>query len=75
MMEFCFEDAPLDLTSALLPAKTKLNHGLLTHTHIHAGVQRRDFQSEGFEAVFLPALLPIKMSLYATRNVRYICWM
>lgn len=32
---------PLDLASGLLPAKTKLNFGLLTHLHVHAGAQKR----------------------------------
>lgn len=31
---------PLDLASRLLPAKTRLNLGLLTHIHLHAGSQK-----------------------------------
>ena len=32
---------PLDLASALLPWRTRLNFGLLTHIHIHASAQKR----------------------------------
>jgi hypothetical protein len=32
---------PLDLASKLLPWRTRLNFGLLSHLHLHAGAQRR----------------------------------
>ncbi|MGD8633551.1 MAG: hypothetical protein PVF85_08295 [Anaerolineales bacterium] len=32
---------PIDLASRLLPLKTRLNPGLLTHIHLHAASQRR----------------------------------
>jgi hypothetical protein len=32
---------PLDLTSRLLPTRTRFNFGLLTHIHLHAGAQKR----------------------------------
>lgn len=32
---------PLDLASRLLPLRTRLNFGLLTHIHLHAGAQAR----------------------------------
>ena len=32
---------PLDLGSALLPARTKINFGLMTHIHLHAKAQKR----------------------------------
>ena len=32
---------PLDLASRLLPARTKLSFGLLTHIHLHAGSQKK----------------------------------
>jgi hypothetical protein len=35
------DGVPLDLASGLLPARTKLNFGLLTHIHLHAGAQKR----------------------------------
>lgn len=41
MMRFHIDGIPLDLTSKLLPASTKLNFGLATHIHIHAQSQKR----------------------------------
>lgn len=45
------DGVPLDLASALLPRRTRLNFGLLTHIHIHAGAQKRyageDVKSRG----------------------------
>ena len=35
------DGVPLDLASGLLPSKTRLNFGLLTHLHLHAGAQKR----------------------------------
>ncbi|MGZ9235121.1 MAG: SAM-dependent methyltransferase [Anaerolineales bacterium] len=35
------DGVPLDLASELLPAGTRLNFGLLTHIHLHAGAQKR----------------------------------
>jgi ribosomal protein L11 methylase PrmA len=35
------EGIPLDLTSRLLPWRTRFNFGLLSHIHLHAGAQRR----------------------------------
>ena len=32
---------PLDLAVALLPGRSRLNFGLLSHLHLHAGAQRR----------------------------------
>lgn len=32
---------PLDLAAAMLPGRTRLNFGLLTHLHLHAGAQKR----------------------------------
>ncbi|MFN8414005.1 MAG: hypothetical protein U0Z26_16615 [Anaerolineales bacterium] len=41
LLRVYIDGVPLDLASALLPFKTKLNFGLLTHIHIHAGSQKR----------------------------------
>jgi hypothetical protein len=41
LLRVYIDGVPLDLASDLLPAKTKLNFGLLTHIHIHAGAQKR----------------------------------
>jgi ribosomal protein L11 methylase PrmA len=32
---------PLDLAASLLPGRSRLNFGLLSHLHLHAGAQRR----------------------------------
>ncbi len=37
---------PLDLASRLLPLRTRLNFGLLTHIHVHAGAQMRYSRAE-----------------------------
>ncbi len=41
LLRVYIDGVPLDLASELLPAKTKLNFGLLTHIHIHAGAQKK----------------------------------
>ena len=41
LLRVYIDGVPLDLASELLPFKTKLNFGLLTHIHIHAGSQKR----------------------------------
>lgn len=41
LLRVYIDGVPLDLASSLLPFKTKLNFGLLTHIHIHAGSQKR----------------------------------
>jgi hypothetical protein len=41
LLRVYIDGVPLDLASGLLPAKTKLNFGLLTHAHIHAGAQKK----------------------------------
>src|SRR5919109_628256 len=35
------DGVPLDLASELLPGKTRLNFGLLTHIHLHASAQKK----------------------------------
>jgi len=41
LLRIYIDGIPLDLASALLPGKTRLNFGLLTHLHLHAAAQRR----------------------------------
>ena len=41
LLRVYIDGVPLDLAGSLLPLKTKLNFGLLTHIHIHAGAQKR----------------------------------
>ncbi len=41
LLRVYIDGVPLDLASRLLPWQTKINFGLLTHIHIHAGAQKR----------------------------------
>lgn len=41
LLRIYIDGVPLDLASGLLPSKTRLNFGLLTHIHLHAGAQKR----------------------------------
>jgi hypothetical protein len=40
------DGVPLDLAARLLPGRTRLNIGLLSHIHLHAGAQRRYAENE-----------------------------
>jgi len=46
LMRVHIDGIPLDLASKLLPVSTRLNFGLLTHIHIHAGAQKRYADTE-----------------------------
>jgi hypothetical protein len=41
LLRVYIDGIPLDLASGLLPGKTRLHFGLLTHIHLHAGAQKR----------------------------------
>ena len=41
LLRVYIDGLPIDLASELLPAKTRLNFGLLTHIHLHASAQKR----------------------------------
>lgn len=41
MLREFIDGIPLDLATHLLPGRTRLNLGLLSHIHLHAGAQRR----------------------------------
>jgi len=41
LLRVYIDGVPLDLASRLLPGRTRLNFGLLTHIHIHAQAQQR----------------------------------
>jgi hypothetical protein len=41
LLRVYIDGIPLDLASRLLPRKTRLNFGLLSHIHAHASVQKR----------------------------------
>ncbi|MGE5251338.1 MAG: SAM-dependent methyltransferase [Bacteroidota bacterium] len=67
---------PLDLASRLLPAGTRLNFGLLTHIHLHAGAQKRYAAGIGPAdrrgSISRDGLLGLIESLEAT--VRKLAW-
>ena len=41
LLRVYIDGVPLDLASELLPWRTRLNFGLLTHIHLHAGAQKK----------------------------------
>jgi hypothetical protein len=41
LLRIYIDGIPLDLASTLLPIKTRLNFGILTHLHLHAAAQKR----------------------------------
>src|SRR6185436_4668831 len=41
LLRVYIDGVPLDLVSELLPTRTRLNFGLLTHIHLHAGAQKK----------------------------------
>jgi hypothetical protein len=41
LLRVFIDGIPLDLASRLLPIQSRLNLGLLTHLHLHAGAQKR----------------------------------
>ena len=41
LLQVAIDGVPLDLASRLLPWRTHLNFGLLSHIHLHAGAQKR----------------------------------
>ncbi|MEP6896043.1 MAG: SAM-dependent methyltransferase [Chloroflexota bacterium] len=41
LLRVYIDGVSLDLASGLLPTKTRLNFGLLTHIHLHAGAQKK----------------------------------
>jgi hypothetical protein len=49
MLRDFLEGIPLDLAVSLLPGRTRLNFGLLTHLRMHAGAQRRAAKAGSFD--------------------------
>ncbi len=41
LLRVYIDGIPLDLAASLLPGRTRLNLGLLSHIHLHAGAQKR----------------------------------
>lgn len=77
LMRVHIDGIPLDLASQLLPVSTRLNLGLLTHIHIHAGAQKRYADTEisktkGRLRMSKQALISLIDSLQAT--VKKLKW-
>ena len=74
LMRIYIDGIPLDLASHLLPARTYFNFGLLTHLHIHAGIQKkyadRAIQSDSVSTSHMSkeAMLALVDSLQAVIN-------
>jgi ribosomal protein L11 methylase PrmA len=72
-MRVYIDGVPLDLASRLLPARTRLNFGLLTHIHLHAGAEKRFAgESVGQAKISRDAMVGLIESLEAT--VRKLSW-
>ncbi|HLF73774.1 MAG TPA: hypothetical protein VI524_05490 [Anaerolineales bacterium] len=76
LLRVYIDGVPLDLASRLLPWKTRLNFGLLTHIHLHAGAQKKyageEVKSRGAGAFGRQAMTGLIDSLDAT--VRKLDW-
>jgi len=67
------DGVPIDLVSRLLPAATRLNFGLLTHIHLHAGAEKRFAgESVGQAKMSRNALVGLIESLEA--SVKRLTW-
>jgi len=77
LLRIYIDGIPLDLASSLLPLKTRLNFGILTHIHLHAAAQRH-FAGASTQAVgngrslSKTSLLGLIDSL--TRTVQKLTW-
>lgn len=76
LSEQYIDGLPLDLASKLLPLSSKLNFGILTHIHLHAGSQQRHADKQVDQAsqsqLPLTALQGMLDSLSST--VRKLIW-
>jgi len=72
LLRVYIDGVPLDLASELLPWKSRLNFGLLTHIHLHAGAQKRyayageEVKSRGALRVSKQAMIGLIDNLEAT---------
>ena len=70
LLRVYIDGIPLDLASTLLPAKTRLNFGLLTHIHLHASAQKRYageyVRSRGMPGMNRQAMIGLIESLEST---------
>ena len=61
---------PLDLASKLLPRRTRLNFGLLSHVHLHAGAQRKHAATDEGAASARGARIPRNRLIALITNLR-----
>ena len=78
LLQVYIDGVPLDLCSRLLPGKTKLNVGLLTHIHAHAAAQKR-FADQGTQSAATQGRQMSKQSLLGLidtleRTVKALNW-
>ncbi|HZM24173.1 MAG TPA: hypothetical protein VFC02_20675, partial [Anaerolineales bacterium] len=75
LLRVYIDGLPLDLASALLPVKSRLNFGLLTHIHVHASAQKRyageEIKSRG-GAMSKQAMIGLIDNLEAT--IKKLAW-
>jgi hypothetical protein len=75
LLRVYIDGVPLDLASELLPLKSRINFGLLTHIHIHASAQKRyageEVKSRG-SAMSKQAMIGLIDNLEAT--VKRLIW-
>jgi SAM-dependent methyltransferase len=62
MLREFVDGIPLDLAATLLPGRTKLNPGILSHVHLHARAQRRyaDREEAGAAAASRRTMSPLR---------------
>jgi SAM-dependent methyltransferase len=77
LLRIYIDGIPLDFTSSLLPLKTRLNFGLMTHLHLHAAAQKRfagtpTHTSDNTRQMNKTALMGLVDSL--NRTVQKITW-
>jgi hypothetical protein len=78
LLRVYIDGIPLDLCSQLLPGRTKLNVGLLTHIHAHAAAQKR-FADQGTQVAATQGRQMSKQSLLGLidtleRTVKALDW-
>ncbi|MEP6755642.1 MAG: SAM-dependent methyltransferase [Chthonomonadales bacterium] len=62
LLKVHIDGIPLDLASSLLPFKTRLNFGLLTHVHLHGAAQKK-YESTGLKKSEQKPHLPMNATL------------
>jgi SAM-dependent methyltransferase len=77
MLREFIDGIPVDLASTLLPGRTKLNLGLASHIHAHAGAHRRHVSSSGRSPRPLPRTSPFRKAALIDnlrRTIEALAW-